>query len=351
VKVGIATVQVPFMYGGAEMHAESLKEQLQLRGYEADIITLPFKWYPPERIIDTIMATRLLDLTGVNGDAIDRLITLKFPMYYVEHPNKVGWILHQHRQAYDLYHTSFGDLRMTPEGRAVREEIMRLDNLHLPKHRHLFTNARNTARRLKKYNQIEAEPLYHPPRNHEAFFCDSYQPYVLAPGRMDGLKRQQLLLQALAVADTDIEVIFIGPDGGSYGRQTRELAASLGLTARVKFMGMVSEDEKLKLYANARAIYNGVLDEDYGYITLEAFLASKPVITHTDSGGPLEFVSDRENGFITAPDPAALAQVLSQLAQDTRQAETMGHNARQLMETLNINWDYVIKRLMDASAE
>ena len=32
------------------------------------------------------------------------------------------------------------------------------------------------------------------------------------------------------------------------------------------------------------------LDEDYGYVTLEAMLAAKPVITCTDSGGPLEFV-------------------------------------------------------------
>ena len=43
-------------------------------------------------------------------------------------------------------------------------------------------------------------------------------------------------------------------------------------------------------------------DEDFGYVTLEAFLSRKPVITATDSGGPNEFVVDGVNGFVRAPE-------------------------------------------------
>ncbi len=350
-RVGIATVQVPFMHGGAEMHAQSLQQQLQLRGYEADIISIPFKWYPPERILDSMMATQLLDLTGANGDRIDQLITLKFPMYYIEHPNKVGWILHQHRQAYDLYHTSVGDLRQSAEGRAVRDEIVRMDNLKLPEHRKLFTNAKNTANRLRRYNGIAAEPLYHPPLNHDAFYAEDYQHYILAPGRMDGMKRQKLLLEARAIARTDWRIIFIGPDNSSHAREVRALAQQLGLEACVEFRGHVSEQEKLSLYAHAGAVYNGVLDEDYGYITLEAFLASRPVITHTDSGGPLEFVQHQRNGYITPPTANALATVLDEIQDSPGQSERLGQAGLALMQQLNINWDYVIERLMEGSPD
>lgn len=349
-RVGIATVQVPFMHGGAEMHAQSLQQQLVLRGYEADIITIPFKWYPPERILDSIMATQLLDLTGANGDEIDQLITLKFPMYYIEHPNKVGWILHQHRQAYDLYDTSVGDLRMSAEGRAVRDEIVRMDNLKLPEHRKLFTNAKNTAHRLKRYNGIVAEPLYHPPLNHDAFYAEGYQRYILAPGRMDAMKRQKLLLQARAAADTDWRIIFIGPDNSSYGREVRALAVELGLEGCVEFRGHVSEQEKLALYAGAGVVYNGVLDEDYGYVTLEAFLASRAVITHTDSGGPLEFVQHERNGYITEPAAAELAALLNEIQGSPYQLERLGQAGLCMMQQLNINWDYVIGRLMEGAS-
>ncbi len=45
-------------------------------------------------------------------------------------------------------------------------------------------------------------------------------------------------------------------------------------------------------------------DEDFGYVTLEAFLARKPVVTCTDSGGPNEFVVDGVNGYVCEPDAA-----------------------------------------------
>ncbi len=75
------------------------------RGYEVDLIAIPFKWYPPEQIVNSIHLWRQLDLSEADGKKIDLLITTKFPSYMANHPNKVLWLVHQFRQAYDLYET------------------------------------------------------------------------------------------------------------------------------------------------------------------------------------------------------------------------------------------------------
>ena len=104
-KIAIATVQVPFITGGAEIHARLLHSELVKRGHECDIVTIPFKWYPSETLLNCMLMGRMMDLTEVNGEKMDLVIAMKFPAYYVKHPNKVLWLLHQHRQAYDLWGT------------------------------------------------------------------------------------------------------------------------------------------------------------------------------------------------------------------------------------------------------
>ena len=342
-KIGIATVQVPFITGGAEIHAQLLKEQLLQRGFEADIITVPFKWYPSHTLLEHISAVESLDLTEVNGEKIDRLITMKFPMYYAAHPNKVGWILHQHRQAYELYETKHSDMHLTEEGRFVCQKIRCLDTQRLPEHKHLFTNSKNVANRLWRFNRIHADALYHPPEDYDQLFCESYSNYILIPGRLDEIKRQLLMIEAL-VDLPSLELVIIGNYNTLYGHKLMARVKELALEKRVHLKGFVSRQEKVKLYANALAIYNGAYEEDYGYITLEGFFSSKAIITHSDSGGPLEFVVDQQNGFITPPSAKAIASALSDLS--PHKAEQLGKQGRQLMLDLNLNWDTIIDSLL-----
>ena len=70
------------------------------------------------------------------------------------------------------------------------------------------------------------------------------------------------------------------------------------------------------LYRDALAVLYVPYDEDYGLVTVEAMACGKPVVTTHDSGGPLEFVIDAENGFVTRPEPQALAERIDQLASD-----------------------------------
>jgi glycosyltransferase involved in cell wall biosynthesis len=98
------------------------------------------------------------------------------------------------------------------------------------------------------------------------------------------------------------------------------------------------------LYAGALGILYAPFDEDYGYVTLEAFLAAKPVITAADSGGTLEFVRDGINGFVCAPDPPALAAAIDRIAGDRSLAERLGGAGQSLART--ITWDGVIEQLL-----
>src|ERR671923_1003030 len=164
-RIVIATVQVPFIRGGAEILAEGLRDALQAEGHEAEIAAIPFKWYPPERILDHILACRLLDITESTGMTVDRVIGLKFPAYFIPHPNKVLWILHQHRTAYDLWDHTLGDLIHFPNGVQIRETIRQADKRLLPEAQKIFTIAANVSRRLKTYCGIDSTPLYNPPQH------------------------------------------------------------------------------------------------------------------------------------------------------------------------------------------
>tara|TARA_B100000787_G_scaffold97341_1_gene71827 strand:- start:2157 stop:3212 length:1056 start_codon:yes stop_codon:yes gene_type:complete len=341
-RIGIATVQVPFITGGAEIHVRLLKEQLEHRGHIVDIITIPFKWYPSQALLNNIKAVEYLDLTEVNGQKIELLITMKFPMYYINHPNKVAWILHQHRQAYELYETIHSDLHLTSEGRDATQKIRNLDTQKLPKHKQIFTNSKNVANRLWRYNRIHAQALYHPPEDYEQLFCETYGNYILVPGRLDAIKRQLLMVEAIVCHPT-LKLILIGNADTPYGDAVRKRVQDLGLGDRISIKGFVSRKEKITLYANALAIYNGPYQEDYGYVTLEGFFSSKPVITHTDSGGPLEFIIDHENGLITEPSSIAIASALEGLT--IQKAQKLGEAGKQLMLDLDLNWNFIIDSL------
>ena len=360
----IATTQVPFVHGGAEMHAHNLVEALRGAGHAAEIVAIPFKWYPPERMLDAILACRLLDLTESNGRKVDRVIGLKFPAYLIPHPNKVLWILHQHRQAYEQWEHTLSDMVHYGNGREVREAIRLADTRLIPEARAVFTNSENVSRRLKHHCGLDSTPLYHPPGNAEAFYCETAEPYFFFPSRINASKRQLLAVQALALAGGDAKLIFCGEsEDAAYLEKIQREVEDCGLDNRVKFYGRVSEKEKRALYARCLAVIYPPVDEDYGYITLEAMLSGKPVITCTDSGGPLEFIRDGVSGYVTAPEPAALAEAMAKLQEDRPELffqlqNTRGEEVRQrqfnILKTLHVRdvlsafdgEDEIVRRLL-----
>src|SRR3954451_22371874 len=315
--------------GGAEAQAAGLKAAFLREGHEAEIVTVPFNPAVPERIADQMLACRLLDLTEIHGTRVDRLIGLKIPAYLIPHPNKVVWVLHQHRAAYDLWNYPFEDLSASPRGIVVREAIRRGDQL-LAEAKAVFANSKNIANRLGHFCGINATALYHPPPDADEFFCaDATDDYFFFPSRLSASKRQSLVLEALALTREKVMVRFAGvADSPEYGKRLKQLAAKLGVEGRVEWLGHIPEKEKIENYARSLAVVFPPVDEDYGYITLEAMLSSKAVVTCDDSGGPLEFVSDRKTGLITKPTPAALSTALDQLWRERDLAAKFGRAGR-----------------------
>lgn len=346
-RILIATVQVAFIRGGAEILAEGLQKALVAAGHEAEIAAIPFNWYPPQRILEHMLAFRLIDVTESSGTPVDRVIGLKFPAYLLQHSNKVLWLLHQYRGAYDLWDRRYGDLSPGPEGTLIRDAIRRADEQFIPEARAVFTIAGNVTQRLRTFNGIEATTLYHPPEGAEHYTCALAEDYLFFPSRLNTVKRQSLVLEALARTRQPVRVQFAGRgDTAAITEELQATARRLGVDRRVAWLGSVSNEEKRRLYAHSRGVVFPPMDEDYGYITLEAMLASKPVVTCTDSGGPLEFVVDGETGLVVEPTADALAEALDRLWRDPDQARAWGRAGRARYESLDISWANVVKRLV-----
>jgi glycosyltransferase involved in cell wall biosynthesis len=347
VRIVIATVQIPFVSGGAESHAAGLKAALIRAGHEAEIVTVPFNPAVPERIPDQMLACRLFDLTEIHGTRVDRLIALKFPAYLIPHPQKVVWILHQHRAAYDLWDYPFEELSAGPRGQMVREAIRRGDQL-LAESKWIFANSKNIANRLGHFCGINAVPLYHPPPHAESFHCaKTTDDYFFFPSRLSASKRQSLVLEALALTREKVKVRFAGvADSPEYGKRLKALTKKLGVDDRVEWLGFLTEEEKRNAYATALAVIFPPVDEDYGYITLEAMLSSKAVVTCEDSGGPLEFVGHRKTGLIAKPTPVELAKALDELWVERSAAAKYGRAGRETYDQLGLSWNTVVERLL-----
>ena len=341
--VVVCEAQVPFVEGGAELHVRSLVAQLKARGYAAERVSIPFKWYPKEEILAHAAAWRLVDLSESNGRAIDRVIATKFPTYFVRHPAKVTWLIHQYRAAYELCGTEYSDFDHVEGDVALRATLLALDTRMLGESRRLFTNAGNTARRLEKFNGLRAEPLYHPPRLAERLRSGPYGDYVLSVGRLETVKRAHLAVEAMSFVDPAVRLVICGD--GTQRENVEALVERLDVRDRVRFAGAVDDERLLDLYAGALAVVYAPFDEDYGYVTLEAFLARKPVVTARDSGGPLEFVEDGTNGAICEPAAEALAAAVNRYAAD--RARAAAHGDAGFERARLVTWDGVIERLLD----
>ena len=341
-RVAIATTQVPFLSGGAEALADGLKATLVRQGHEVEIVTLPFRFFPPEEVERGMRAWEAEDLMRLNLYEPHHVICLKFPAYGLAHPAKALWLCHQHRAAWDL----FDEAKASEAERALHARVAEFDRRHLAGVQPRCTISRRVSERMKASLGLDSTPLYHPPPDAGLHYCEAAQPYVFFPSRVESAKRQELLLRAMALTSAPLYAVFAGMGGQL--EALRKLADHLGVAPRVRFLGHVPRDEKLAWYAHASMVFFGPLDEDYGYVTLEAMLSSKPVVTCRDSGGPLEFVVDGETGLVAEPDPLDVARAIERLAADPARAERMGRAGRERATRMLPSWDAVAETLLAA---
>jgi glycosyltransferase involved in cell wall biosynthesis len=325
----------PFARGGAEQHQENLVRALRAAGHQADLVRVPVAW-ERDRVFDAALAWRLL---AVDAEVV---IATNFPSYYVRHPRKVVWLFHQHRAAYDMAGAEWSDFRLDDASLEAQRMLTEWDTVALREAARLFTTSRTVADRLARYNGLAGEALYHPPPLYEDLRPGPFGNYVLSVGRFAANKRPGLLVEAMAQVRNDIRATLVGE--GELFEPVRSRARQLRLGKRVELTGFVDDARLVELFAGSLAVVYAPLDEDYGYVTLQAFLAGKPVVTATDSGGVLEWVEDGVTGLVTDGTPEQLAAAVDRLADDPELARKLGEAGRHRVQSLD--WSQVVHRLL-----
>ena len=343
-KIVLASTFVPFVNGGYRFIVESLEQKLQEHGHEVERIYLPFVEHP-DALLEQMVALRLIDLS----EKSDRLICFRPPAYLLPHPNKVLWFIHHMRVYYDLWDSEYRPVPNTPQGRALRHNLMAADQVGMSEARLLFTNSKVVSERVKHFNNLDSEVLYPPLLNPQDFHCDGYGDEIVYVSRVEHHKRQHLVVEAMAHTRTAVKLRICGLSSNSqYVDMINRRIDELGLRERVSFENRwISDAEKIEILSRALAVTYLPVDEDsYGYPSLEAGHACKPVITTSDAGGVPELIVDGLNGYVCDPDAKTLAEAFDRVFMDRQLAEQMGAAAQQRILDLNICWDHVIGKLL-----
>ena len=339
-RIAVCRPQVPFAHGGAEIFTDTLVAELRARGHEAEIVSVPFKWYPGARVLTQAFTWRLLDLTESDGNPIDLVVATKFPSYAVRHPEKRVWLVHQFRQAYELDRTDLGQFGESPEDRAIRRQVQELDRVALGEARRLFATSGNVAGRLERSTGLVAEVLPLPAQALD-YHDEGHGDFILSVNRLDRAKRVDLLIEAAAL-EPSLQVVVVGE--GPDGDRLRGLVADRGVDDRVRFAGRVDADELARLYATCFASFYAPVDEDFGLGPYESFLSGKPVVTATDAGGPLDVVHDGSTGRVVAPEAAEVASAAVWLRDHPAEAVAFGRAGKAI--AVEVTWDRAIGRLL-----
>lgn len=333
--IAVCGAQALYMRGGAEMAMENLAEAFVADGHRAEVVRLPVAW-DRHRLLDAPLAWRLVPVDA------DLVVCVNFPAYYVRHPRKVVWLFHQHRGAYDAVDEAWSDIGLDDDSLEVQATLSDWDTRVLEEAERIFTISQVAADRLARFNGLSGTPLYHPPPLHDRLRRGSRGDYVFTPNRLERNKRPELTVQALAHCSAGVRAVVAGQ--GSMDAELRAMAADLGVASRLEMPGFIDDDQLIDGFAGCLAVVYAPKNEDYGYVTLQAFLAGKPVITAGDAGGVLEWVEDGVNGIVTDGSPEAVGAAIDRLAADPGLCDRMG--AAGAARVADLAWGPVVRRLL-----
>lgn len=343
-RVLVVTSGALFVRGGHLTIAQQTCAALRRAGHSAELLITPQNRFG--RQLSAYLATWLTDVgETADGHAIERVISFRFPSYAVRHPSHVCWLNHRMREYYDLWERftrGLGRRGRLKEG--VRRRLFHaLDRRLLTRNvTRLIAQSRTIQARLLRFGGIRSALLY-PPAPERDYRTDGYGDYVFAVSRLHPLKRLDLLIEAAArMRERGLRVKIAGE--GADEARLRERVHTLGLEGRVELLGAVGETELVEHYARCRAVYFAPWNEDYGFVTLEAFRSGKAVVTASDSGGPAELVRHRETGFVAAPSAESVAEHLDALAGDAALAERLGRAASEAAR--EHTWERAVEQLL-----
>jgi glycosyltransferase involved in cell wall biosynthesis len=378
----VAPSPVPFTVGGAEKLCWGLlREVNENTNDQAELIRLPAPENSFWDLVDSYQSFSRLDLSH-----FDQVISTKYPSWMVSHPNHVCYMLHRLRGFYDCFHflnlpgryeslhpevqalqrllnTRAPDQQSLAEvfdclqtlrhncddipsdafqfpGSLIKELVHYFDRVGLrcKAIQRYYAISRTVAQRHLYFPDGASVQVLHPPSNLEGFYCGEFK-YLFTASRLDAPKRIGLLIEAMRYVRSDIELRIAGE--GPEESHLRKMAES---DQRVVFLGYRSDAELVEDYANALAVAFVPYDEDYGFITIEAMMSGKAVLTVTDAGGPTEFVRHKQTGLCVATDPKQIAEGIDWLVQHKDAAVAMGREAR--LDVESITWPQTLTSLL-----
>ncbi|HEU4963891.1 MAG TPA: glycosyltransferase family 4 protein [Bacilli bacterium] len=150
---------------------------------------------------------------------------------------------------------------------------------------------------------------------------------ILCPGRLDEIKGQHILLEALGHLQElrDDWVCWLAGDG--YMRAAlEERCRELGLEEHVSFLG--HRDDMPSLLEAADLVVTPSLQDNHPYSVMEAQIAGKAIVA-SDAGGIPELIHHRKTGLLCrAGDAKSLCDTMQQALNDEALRDDLGANAR-----------------------
>jgi glycosyltransferase involved in cell wall biosynthesis len=377
----IAPSPIPFLVGGAEkLFAGLFYNLLKYTHHQVELIKIPVHDQEFWSLIDGYYRVSQFDLTH-----FDMVISTKYPVWLIAHPNHHVYMQHTCRGVYDLYHLSgkpesleklkdvkpLKALLSLLQENPTREmlsplfrDLLKLRDAELPASYFEFPGPLTRAivrfldaialnpRYIRSYSAISETVakregyfpkdvpvrVFHHPTSLEGLHSRSYE-YIFTASRLEGLKRIDLLIKAFMETDLSIELRLAGT--GGLEKHLKELTHS---DKRIKFLGFITDVQLIEEYAGSLFVPFIPYNEDYGLITLEAMLSEKAVLTVRDSGGPSELVQDSMNGRIVMPTVEALSKAIVEMAENSQQTMQMGKKAKESVE--HINWENFVKLVL-----
>ncbi len=340
----MATASPPFAEGGHLVMARELVRALEAHGHTATLLVTPQNRFGRQGT--AYCAAWCTDVQVAHeGRTVDQVISLRYPAYAVQHDRHVVWLNHRMREYYDLWDdfSSRLSFRASIKERVRRALIHRVDRYLLTRRvQRLFVISRTVQTRLQTWGGLRSEVLY-PPAPVRAYRNDGYGDYLFAVSRLTPLKRFDLVLRALAEPIAAGIRCVIAGEGNEMDALAR-LRRRLDLDDRVELLGRIDDRTLLDHLGRCRAVVFPTFNEDYGFVTVEAFMSAKPVLTCHDSGGPAELVRDGENGCVTSPAPEPLARAMRAVMADRSLAVRLGEAGA--ADAAKMTWPDAVQKLL-----
>jgi D-inositol-3-phosphate glycosyltransferase len=174
---------------------------------------------------------------------------------------------------------------------------------------------------------------------------------LLFVGRLERLKGVEIAIRALGLLrdrqHDDVRLLILGEDSheGEESEKARlkAIASEVGVRDRVDFVGSVAHHELPYFYAAADVCVMPSYSESFGLVALEAQACGCPVVASGVSG-LRSVVRDEVSGYlIDEHDPAAYAERIGRLLENSELAQQMGRRGRLLAQ--RFSWTRTADRL------